>query len=88
MSHPFEPACTVIYTVKIKDANAGAWYVGEKGKAFECILEVTDKPFGGTEIMFRVLRYYHPVRFIKQPHCEVVKQRIAQHKELFRLYGK
>lgn len=78
---------TVIYTVQVFRSNAGAWYNGKESKTYDCILEIVEKQFGGMEIMFRVLRTFKPVKYIKLEHGIIKKQRIAKHKELVSYYG-
>lgn len=74
---------TIIYEVLITSCNAGAWYRNNLKQKFQTVLDIVDKPYGnGQEVMFRVLGGKHPVKFIKQQHCTVVRQHIATHKEL------
>lgn len=78
---------TVVYTVQIQSANKGAWYRSEINTAYDCILEVVDKSFGGKEIMFRVMNAFHPVKYIKQQHCRVIEQHFGKQNELIQFYG-
>jgi hypothetical protein len=79
---------TVVYTVTIVAWNSGAWYRDMKFKEFNCILEIAEKQFGGQEIMFKVLNCFHPVKYIKQQHCTITDQHLADHSELLKFYGK
>lgn len=89
MEHPVNHDIkrTVVYTVKVVSCNPGAWYKDNIRQEYDCILELNDQLFRGHEIMFRVLGAFHPVKFIKQQHCIVIKQHIADHNELLKFYG-